>query len=449
MLLSLNFIRSVFNQKPAVVDISIRAVQIDSRQVRSGDLFIALLGKQQDGHQFIEQAIANGAVAVMVNQTVEVSVPIIQVNNTMNALLQLATAWRQQLEIVTLGITGSCGKTTIKQMLFAIFSEAYGTDNCYASPGNYNSMTGVPLSLLQLKSHHRYAILEMGMDHFGEIAMSSQCVQPTVAAISCAVAAHTEFVGDVAGVATAKAEIFQGLQPDGWAVLNNDSEFYNYWQGLIGAQNKIISFGRSDQAVVQFSPLPCSWDVCAFTLRIADEISSIRLPLMGEHNMVNAACATAMAVALGVSLPTVKAGLEKMVGINRRFQRHEGYQNCILIDDAYNANPASVKAAIDVLSGYAGRKILLLGTMRELGNQQQSYHEEVGRYARDHSIDYLFAVGDFSVAATAAFGQHGYFFEDREQLITQLLPRLNANTCIVVKGSLSMNMKEFVDRLLF
>ncbi|MEM9243483.1 MAG: UDP-N-acetylmuramoyl-tripeptide--D-alanyl-D-alanine ligase [Pseudomonadota bacterium] len=443
-----SFVCQVLAQPAPELDFPIEGFKIDSRQVMPGDLFVASVGSQADGHDYIEQAIANGAVAAIVSKPVQASIPIIQVEDGLQALGQVATCWRQQLsQIKIAAVTGSCGKTTVKHMLTAIIRAAHGEESCYMSPGNYNSISGLPLSLLKINEDHRFAVLEMGMNHFGEIATITKYARPDVVAISCIASVHTEYVGDIAGVARAKGEILQGLTREGAAVLPAESPFLEQWQAELQSTQKQINFGVSDNTDVSVSAIMPEFNRCSFTLNYLDNSIDIKINFPGEHNAMNAACAAAMAFALDIDAKFIKQGLENMTNVARRLERLVGIHNCTVIDDGYNANPLAVKAAIDVLKQYQGKTILVLGAMRELGKQERQLHAEVGQYAKAQGIDYLFAIGDIAEEAVNAFEdkEKAYFFNDRQALLDQLKPLLDARTCVLFKGSLSMNMKAFVD----
>lgn len=446
-------------------NISIKGIKIDSRHIEPGDLFVALTGSRQNGHDYIPQAIAQGAVAALVSQTVDAEgIAIIEVDDTIKALGYLSSQWRDQFDISVVGITGSCGKTSVKQMVAAIL-QVHCTQSlsqrsaqqsaspsiqppcssaCYMSPGNYNSITGVPLSLLQLTEQYQYAVLELGMNRFGEIATTSAYAKPDVVAINSIAPVHTEYVGDLAGVAKAKSEILKGLSEHGTAVFDVNSPFLSQWRSQLLPRQKPLTFGESDAADVQLLAIDERFNNCDITLKINHKLLIIKLLVAGKYNAMNAACAAAITAALGVDQSSIEQALASFQSSQRRFQRLNGINHSTIIDDSYNANPVAVKASIDVLRHFDGKKMLLLGSMFELGQHERQYHAEIGHYAKAQGIDYLFAVGELAREAADAYGEGGKFFDDREQLIEYLKSILDSQCCLLVKGSNSMNMRQFV-----
>jgi len=448
---SVNEIRTYFGLSPYARDHCITGVSIDSRQCQLGHLFVAIPGSQVDGHNYIDDALSKGASACLISRKIPTHLThhtqFIEVTDSVKGLGQLAGYWRDQCNLMMIALTGSCGKTTLKALLSSILTHAFSQDICYATPGNYNSSIGVPLSLLQLKKKHQYAILELGMNQFNEIATNVSYVKPYIVAINNVAPCHTQNVGDLTGVAQAKGEIIQGLHSTGIAVLNRDSKFFSYWEQLLGKHQSVISFGEHPQADIRLSSVTTDFNHCHFTLNIAGQKEIIDLPLIGHHNAMNATCATAIAYGLNISLNTIKYGLQQAKPVARRLQRFVGRNNCLLIDDGYNANPNALYVAIDLLRKYHGRKILLFGDMLELGRLEKEYHADIGKYAKKQKIDYIFAIGDLTRWTIKSFGYHGYFFKERSKLVPSLLPLLDKHCCVLVKGSLSMNMAEFIRQL--
>lgn len=442
--LDLNFMFKLFAQAAPTHNKVVTGIKIDSRAIEPGNLFVALDGSQQDGHAFMPQAIKNGAIAALVSKPIVAEIPTIIVDDTVEALGRLGAKWRDCLTMPIVGVTGSCGKTTVKQMVAAILQASCGQQRCYLSPGNYNSITGVPLSLLQLNDQHAYAVLEMGMNRFGEIAATSAYARPDVVAINSVAPVHTEHVGDVAGVAKAKGEILQGLSASGAAVLSADSPFLKQWQVQLKAQQRLLTFGESPEADVQLTAVNEQFNYCEFTLMINNNSLKIKLSIAGKYNAMNAACAAAVAKALDIDHTFIEQGLASFQSSPGRFQRLAGIHQSIIIDDSYNANPVAVKAAIDVLKHYSGKKILLLGSMFELGEHEREYHAQVGQYAKAQGIDCLLAIGELAKEAVSAYGEGAQFFTDREQLLIQLRSALDQDSCLLVKGSNAMNMQQFV-----
>jgi len=421
---------------------------IDTRILQPDNLFIALSGSQTDGHQFVKNARDKGAAAALVQQAVDADLPQLVVQDTVAALGQLAGAWRQQFSLPIVAVTGSNGKTTLKNMIAAIMIAACRGDGSkvLSTQGTFNNHLGLPLTLGQLNKQHRFAAIEMGMNHFGEIEYLTKLTQPTVAVISNAAAAHLEGVGDLAGVARAKGEIFSGLTAGGTAVLNHDDAFYDYWHNLIG-HHTVISFGLNSGADVTAS-MQEGTHAQHIALNSPKGSITIHLPLLGRHNAQNALAAAAAALALNISLDDIKTGLESIQPANGRLQIHRLENGVQIIDDSYNANPFSLQAAVETLSSFAGKKILVLGDMRELGSNEKDIHQTAGENIRRAGIDYLFTYGSLSLNTSQAFGEGAYHFNEQEKLVNALKPFLYNQTTILVKGSRSMHMERVVNELL-
>ncbi len=418
--------------------IAIERVERDSRQVQAGDLFLALRGERFDAHDFVPQ-VAGKASAALVSRVVDAPIPQVVVDDVRLALGRLAAAWRQSFQQPVIGLTGSNGKTTVKEMLGAILSLQGDT---LATLGNLNNDIGVPLTLLRLRPQHAFAVIEMGMNHFGEIDYLTRIARPTIAVINNAGAAHLEGVGDLAGVARAKGEIFNGLSAQGIAVLNADDAYVNYWRGL-NAAKRIVTFGMETPADVQGG----STVAMPFYVQAQGETIAVNLKLLGRHNQMNALAATATALALGVALETIRQGLEALQPVKGRLNPKPGKYGCRVIDDTYNANPSSTAAAIDVLASLPGKKILVLGDMGELGDTGERFHAALGQQALQAGIDELFTLGALSVHASAAFGQAAQAHSEVETLLAALEASLQPGAQVLVKGSRSMRMERVVDAL--
>ncbi len=430
-------------------DATFTGVTADSRAINSGDLFVALRGKRFDAHDFVAQAIAQGAAAALVERSAAMKhaadwqgLPLIVVDDTRLALGKLAAFWRSRLNLKLVAITGSNGKTTVKEMLAAILREAAGEGAVLATQGNLNNDIGMPLTLLKLRAQHKYAVIEMGMNHPGEIAYLSHIARPDVAVINNAGAAHLAGLGSVEQVARAKGEIFSGLAPDGVAVINADDAFAPLWKELAHG-HAVIGFGLEQasqvSATCRLTPLGSELQV---TTSAGEFTASLQVP--GLHNARNALAATAAAVALGIGLAAIAAGLGTFGGVKGRLQRRAGLHGAMLIDDSYNANPASVEAAIAVLARMPGRKILVLGDMGELGPGACELHRELGAAAKQAGVDILFAHGDLCREAAAAFGKNAWFFERIEELLADLENLLAPDVTVLVKGSRFMQMERVV-----
>ncbi len=424
-------------------DLPFSGVSTDSRTLQSGDLFVALRGPSFDGHTFAEQARKMGATALMTDHALEVPLPRIEVKDTRIGLGQLAAVWRSQFELPLVAVTGSNGKTTVKEMLAAILVQ-WGP--IVATHGNLNNDIGVPLTLLRLRSEHRAAVIEMGANHAGEIAWLTGLALPTVAVINNAAAAHLDGFGSIAGVAKAKGEIYSGLGSSGTAVVNADDVYAGLWLTM-NRTRKVITFGLEQDADVS-----AEWegdtDGSRLVLKTPRGGIELNLPLSGQHNVMNALAATTAALALGVELAAIRTGLENVAPVPGRLESKRGISGIRIIDDSYNANPASLGAALKVLSMAPGGRCLVLGDMGELGGDAVQFHEQIGRMARREGIEQLYTIGELSRAAAEAFGSGGRHFESCEQLIAALQDGLKAETTILVKGSRTMRMERVVGALL-
>ena len=433
-------------------DVRFSAVSTDSRKLSPGDLFIALRGEHFDGYEFIAQAIQGGAAAAMANADSYKAHPpvlgpqssVLVVPDTRLALGQLAAYWRKQFAIPLVAITGSNGKTTVKEMLAGILSEAAGSAGAVlATKGNLNNDIGMPLTLLQLNASHRYAVIEMGMNHLGEIDYLTRIAAPDVALINNASGAHLEGLGSVHVVALAKGEILAGLEHHGTAVINADDAHAPLWRGLAGA-HPLLEFGLDKQADISGR-----WQPHDFGLQLEVQTPqgnfTVVLQVPGEHNARNALAAAAAAIALNIPLEKIAAGLEKFSGVAGRLQRKAALHGASLIDDTYNANPASVRAAISVLAQASGQHILVLGDMGELGDDAATFHAEIGAEARRAGIEKMYALGTLSNNAVREFGSGARHFERIEDLQVALEKELDANTTVLVKGSRFMKMERVVE----
>jgi UDP-N-acetylmuramoyl-tripeptide--D-alanyl-D-alanine ligase len=438
-------------------------VTTDSRTVMPGDLFIALVGEKFDGHNFVAEVMGKGAVAAIVHRDWEVrnpqsGIPLIRVENTRLALGRLAAAWRRRFEIPLVAVTGSNGKTTVKEMIASILRhvtsgsgesrqprQIESSDQVLATEGNLNNDIGVPLMLLRLREQHKYAVIEMGMNHAGEIAYLTSLAKPSVALITNAGVAHVEALGSVEAVARAKGEILEGLDQRGVAVINAEDPYAALWRGLAG-NRKVIDFGLQEKAAVtaRYQPGPFGSSVA---LLLPDGVQEVELQVPGEHNVENAAAAAAVAVAMGVGAGAIITGLNAFTGVKGRMQKKQGLHGSTLIDDTYNANPDSVRAALTVLTRAAGRKIFVLGDMGELGAAAKGLHECIGAEARAAGVDTLVAMGELSAYAVAAFGTGGRHFEKIEELIAEVDGLLAPGDTVLIKGSRFMQMERVVKRV--
>lgn len=426
--------------------IAFAGISIDSRTLAPGNLFVAIPGTHYDGHAFIPEAEAKGAAALLVHHPVTTNLPQLIVPDVIAALGKLTAYWRSQFTIPFVGVTGSNGKTTLKNMLANILKMAASghSEGVLATQGNFNNQLGLPLTLARLSAQHRYAVLEMGMNHLGEIAYLCQLTPLNVAIITNAAACHLAGVGSLDGVAQAKAEIFTGLTPDGVAILNRDDYYYNYWCEKV---QQHISFGFNAEADVWFDKETYAQGQPT-TIITKKGSFTIALPLLGEHNIHNALAATAAALALDLSFEVIKSGLEVIQPEPHRLQLYQLKNGTNVIDDSYNANPFSLRAAINTLATFKGKKILVLGDMNELGAEEQAIHQDAGQLIREAGIDRLLTYGSLSANATLAFGDGAEHFHEQEKLIHALKSFIERETTILIKGSCSMKMEKVVQELL-
>ena len=424
-------------------DVGFARVTTDSRQIQPGDLFVALRGDKFDGHDYAVRALAQGAAAVMLDEHAALDiVPAIVVTDTRLALGQLAAAWRQKMPARVLAITGSSGKTSVKEMLAAILCAAVGTEAVLATQGNLNNDIGMPLTLLRLRSEHQFAVVEMGMNHAGEIAYLSKLARPDVAVIINAGTAHIGMLGSQRAIALAKGEIWSGLGEHGVAVINADDTYADLWRSLAG-KYRLMDFGLVHAQDVRgsYSAQPMTSDI---SMQIGDEPLTVHLNVAGEHNVMNALAAAATAHAVNVDLSAIKAGLESYQGVKGRLQRKPALHGAIVIDDSYNANPDSTRAAIQVLAASTGRKILVLGDMGELGDEAAVMHAQIGAMAKAAGVDALYALGDLSRQTVSGFGTGAQHYADVSVLAADVLATLATDVTVLVKGSRFMQMERVV-----
>jgi UDP-N-acetylmuramoyl-tripeptide--D-alanyl-D-alanine ligase len=436
-------------------DITVNGVSSDSRKIAQGDLFIALRGEHFDGYAFVGIAAQAGAAAAMVNADScqvppqnageqQAVIPLVLVEDTRMALGRLAGWWRSRFSIPVVAITGSNGKTTVKEMLASILREAAGSaDAVLATRGNLNNDIGMPLTLLRMNETHLYAVIEMGMNHPGEIDYLTRIAVPDVALTNNASGAHLEGLGSVEAVAQAKGEIFAGLRHHGTAVINSDDSHAQIWRTLAGA-HPLLEFGLNANADVSGTWHPHG-DGLRLDVTAPQGMFVADLQVPGKHNALNALAATAAATVLNIPLETIAAGLEKFSGVAGRLQRKTALHGASLIDDTYNANPSSMRAAINVLAQAPGKRILVLGDMGELGDESAALHAGIGAEARRAGIEKLYALGALSVNTVREFGSGAQHFGQIEDLQDALEDELDANTTVLVKGSRFMKMERVVE----
>lgn len=429
-------------------DAAFRGVSTDSRRVQPRELFFALSGPNFDGAEFVPQAAAAGAAGAVVGRPVAADLPTIEVDDTRRALGLMAAAWRGQMGATVIGLTGSNGKTTCKEMIASCLAKAGPT---LATRGNLNNDVGVPLMLAELDHAHRYAVFEMGANHPGEIAWLTSLVAPEIAVITNAGPAHLEGFGSVAGVARAKGEILEGQPRPTWAVLNADDPHLDLWRRLAG-DARVRTFGFAGEADVRATGIAAAPGGTRCTL-VADGLKlAVSIPLAGRHNAQLAAAAAAVALIAGVGWQAIREGLENLRPVTGRLAARRGPGGSTLYDDSYNANPASVAAAAEFLGGTAGESWLVLGDMGELGPDSVELHRRTGERIAAAGVSRLFATGTLSRHAVEAFGAGAAWFESAEALAAALARELDAaprpaEIALLVKGSRAMRMERIVQAL--
>jgi UDP-N-acetylmuramoyl-tripeptide--D-alanyl-D-alanine ligase len=442
---SLNELLSVVPGATLTAPASFSGVTTNSKTVEAGNLFVALRGERFDAHDFIADVAALGAAAVVVERLPDgLPIPALIVPDTRYALGQIAQLWRKRFTMPLIGVTGSNGKTTVKEMIAAILSAAFGTDHFLATRGNLNNEIGVPLTLFNLNAQHRAAVGELGMNHPGEIARLTEIALPTVGVVNNAQREHQEFMASVAAVAAENGAVISGLSEEGCAVFPADDEFAPLWTSYAGSR-RLITFALDKQASVT-----AQWRATDFgseiTLNARGEQVSFVLSAAGQHNVRNALAACAATLAVGINLEIIARGLSDFTPVAGRLQKKQATNGAIVIDDTYNANPDSVRAAIDVLANAPAPRTLVLGDMGEVGSEGVAFHEEIGEYARARHIDQLFTVGELARHASRAFGRPARHFETMETL-NEEVASVPPGASVLVKGSRFMKMERVVQKL--
>ena len=429
-------------QAPSI-DALVLRVTSDSRAIVAGDLFVAIAGERFDGHDFAASAIDGGAAGVLVARDLALTRQIV-VEDTRQGLGALARAWRAKFTLPLVAVTGSNGKTTVTQMLATIF-KAHAGAAAFHTRGNFNNDIGLPLTLLGLRAEHRIGVVELGMNHPGEIAQLARIAAPTVALVNNAQREHLEFMKSVADVAAENGAVFASLPAHGVAVINADDEFAGYWRGLSRACN-VVDFGLRASADVT-ARFEMALYGSHIELMTPDGNCELVLRIAGRHNVSNACAAAACAHACGVPLAAVAAGLSAFVPYAGRMQKKVAAGGAVVLDDTYNANPDSVRAAIDVLAGVGGRKVLVLGRMGEVGDEGPAFHHEVGCYARTRGIDHLLAFGSETAPALEGFGGGAEPYADIDAVNHAAQGLAGPGTTLLVKGSRSARMERVVAAL--
>ncbi len=420
--------------------VAFQGVSTDSRAVQPGQLFVALEGERFDGHAFVADALGRGAAAVLVRRAEAITGPALVVDDTRRALGALARFWRRRCSARIAAITGSNGKTTVKEMLGAIMQRVAPT---LMTRGNLNNDIGVPLTLFHLAQEDGFGVVEMGANHGGEIAELVAIAEPDVGVVTNAGPSHLEGFGSLDGVARGKGEMFQGLPMHGAAVINADDPYSGLWRELAG-RRRVVDFGIDAPATVSAQLAPSGEPV---RMVLPTETIHVRMPVPGRHNLLNALAAAAAATALEAPAAAIRQGLEGFTPAAGRLSRRHGAAGCAVLDDTYNANPASLAAGLEVLVAEPGTPWLVLGDMGELGDEGAALHAWAGEQARAAGVQRLFAVGPLSAAATAAFGADAEHFDDHDALIKALCGSVSAEVTVLVKGSRSMGMERVVAAL--
>lgn len=426
-----------------------QGVSTDTRTIAPGQLFVALRGASFDGHDYLQTAADQGAAAAVVAAGAVVSLPtpslpLLEVADTRLALAALATDWRGRFALPLLAVTGSNGKTSTKEMIASILRAAYG-EAVLSTPGNFNNDIGLPLTLFQLSAEHRAAVVEMGMNHPGEIAYLAGIARPSTALVTNAQRAHLAGLGSMEAIASEKGSIFSGLAEDGVAVFSADARWADLWRRQSSACRS-MTFGFERPADVQGESYIHGLESRLRIMTSTEEIE-VELALPGRHNASNALAAATACLAGGISLEHVGIGLSAFRGMKGRLQRRAAQHGAILLDDSYNANPDSVRAGIDVLAATVGKKVLVLGDMGEIGEMSAQFHDEIGGYAKSQGIDRLLAFGTLSAIAARNFGAGGEHFDQLDKLLTSLTTELTAQTIVLVKGSRFMRMERVADAI--
>ena len=436
--LKLSELAAALGCAPPSLELEISEIVSDSRKAQSGSLFAALPGTHFDGHDFVDAAVRLGAKALLVERPIETDTPQLVVDDVLIALGKIAALLRNRLDPEVIGITGSNGKTTVKEMVASILRLE---GEVLATQGNFNNELGLPLSLFELEEKHRYAVLEMGASKSGDIGYLAQIARPDVGLVNNIASAHLEGFGSEGGVARTKGEMFASLPASGWAVMNADEPWLDVWREMNTAGNT-ITFG-----------VGAGSDVCVEETKSGGRITTpdgsfdLQLALPGGHNLINAAAATAIAMALGINMEIIRQGLERVEPVPGRLNLLHTAAGWTVIDDTYNANPASLYSALQVLAGIPGEPWLVLGDMKELGTDSSKMHREVGENARFMGVRRLLATGEMSKHTVDAFGPGAEHFENRDELIEALRRNIRPGVNCLVKGSRSMGMESVVEAI--
>lgn len=448
---SLKQLQQVVSNASLTADAHFVGLSTDSRKIEQGNLFLALRGETFDAHDFLDMVVSSGAVAVIAERVpAGFSIPALIVPDTKRALAEIATYWRQQFTLPVIAVTGSNGKTTVKEMIASILLAQYGSQHMISTKGNLNNEIGVPLTVFRLHAQHQAAVFELGMNHPGEIAVLSSIAQASVGLVNNAQREHQEFMQTVEAVAIENGAVIQSLGADGVAVFPAHDTYTDVWRKFAG-QRKILTFGLETKDAAKA-------DVCGrfiaqdfgseILMTIQSESFTVQLAAAGQHNVLNALAAAACCSAIGISAAKIAEGLQAFAPVSGRLQLKQAAAGARLIDDTYNANPDSVKAAIDVLAKANAETTLVLGDMGEVGADGAAFHREIGLHAKAQGIKHLYTLGSLAQASSIAFGNGAQHFDELAGLLATLnLHSVNGNT-ILIKGSRFMKMERVVTHLM-
>ncbi len=427
-----------------------RGIVIDSRMVQDDYVFVAIKGERTDGHRYIEQVFADGALAVVTEQPLTISKPYILVDSTRQALKDLAAFYLSRLDVKVVGISGSVGKTSTKEMIASVLSRKY---QVHKTKGNFNNEIGLPLTIFKLEETHQAAVLEMGISDFGEMHRLAAVAQPDIAVLTNIGMSHLKTLGSRDGILKAKTEMFDHLRGDACVILNGDDDLLCTLTQVNGKPPVFYGIGASRHKQAYASDIEnLGLRGIRLTIHLADEAIRVRIPIPGEHNVYNALAAAAVGRQLGLTNEEIKDGIENARTIDGRTNLIET-RNMTVIDDCYNANPLSMKASIDVLATALGRTIAVLGDMGDLGQDERSLHYEVGRHLAEKGIDILFCAGTLSHETARAVREHNpgctvYEYEKRDDMVKELLPFLQEGDSVLVKASHFMEYADVVEAII-
>ena len=427
-------------------ELMLNKVVIDSRKIQDNTLFVAIIGDNKDGHSYVPTVISSHNNAAIVHKSCGLNLPnMIYVDDTVEALGLLSHNYRMQFNIPIVAITGSNGKTTVKEMLKSICNLQFGAPNVLATEGNLNNHLGMPLTLLNLNTEHKVAIIEMGMNHSGELKYLSMLARPTIAIINNVMLAHAGFFNDLTDIARAKGEIFSGLMENGIACINMCSSYAPMWQKIVSeTKAKVLNYG----AVSSFCFIDNSTNKNQLVINTFDNrLITSNLQVLGEHNKANGLTASVLALAIGCETNSISQGLSIYTGYKGRLEQKMAFNGALLIDDSYNANPDSVKAAILAINNLPKPHWFIFADLRELGKFSDDSHKEIAEFASDHGIDCLLSIGELSKLTHETFGGTKLHFNNNQDIVEYCMQHLPENATILVKGSNSMGLNTVVTQL--